>query len=783
MRRKFVKVINCFSWSFARPALIGILWIAMAHVHAQDAPQGYLGANIVDNGSGQPVFSWFFPGPLDGASLRSNAFDLQRPDVIVSIDGHAMSAAEINGYLASRGPGTEVIIIYEPAKTRGTANIPAQVETTGERRTITVRLADRDEYVGTIGRPRAIDRAWTPPPGDRLLDAFDAGNLLGEQVIANGLREPLERLVGVFQQWIERTSDTHMLSRVRAPFLDPFALPEVERTITSEARRVPGDLLPGLRALIANNLDLNEPAARGEIMLTDDITLGGYAPEMMLRERWTAAETRSARALGALWQDRDVARRALELLRVPRRSFYIGGPNAREHIRILNASRGVEFDELLLGVFDEIAPILAMSSEALTPGLELPLMDPPAELAGAVTGRIIAAAKLFEGDAGWVVIGSTERNTYDLSKVTLVIDPGGDDEYVLSDLAIGNRLIIDLAGNDRYRGNANQGVGGALLGAFIIDDRAGNDRYEGGLLTAGAACFGLSMLIDRAGDDRYTGTEWSLGAACYGAGLLIDLGGSDVYTGEYLCQGVGGPRGLGAIIDANGNDLYRANGPQPSAYGTPAVYQSFSQGLGFGFRNYAAGGIGLISDLAGDDRYEAGEFAQGGAYYFALGVLHDASGNDLYYGNRYGQGFGVHQAHGVLADDAGDDVYWSMTAASQGAAWDIGVGLLIDRGGNDSYRCDGLGQGGASMQGIALLIDLDGQDHYTARGGATQGESGGNSYHYATTGALSFSLLMDLGSSLDFYSRGRANNAVTKTGALNEANPENSNGWGLVIDR
>ena len=39
----------------------------------------------------------------------------------------------------------------------------------------------------------------------------------------------------------------------------------------------------------------------------------------------------------------------------------------------------------------------------------------------------------------------------------------------------------------------------------------------------------------------------------------------------------------------------------------------------------------MISDLGGDDRYEAGELAQGGGYFYGLGILHDASGRDLYY--------------------------------------------------------------------------------------------------------------------------------------------------------
>jgi hypothetical protein len=364
-----------------------------------------------------------------------------------------------------------------------------------------------------------------------------------------------------------------------------------------------------------------------------------------------------------------------------------------------------------------------------------------------------------------------------------VVDAGGDDEYYATGLRLGCRMIIDLEGDDLYTGTPQQGPGGALLGVSLIDDRAGDDRYEGDLLSAGAAMYGVSLLVDRDGNDIYVGKEWSLGAACYGAGMILDLGGGDTYLGEFLCQGVGGPRGFGCIVDASGRDLYRANGPEPSAYGTPAVYQAFSQGVGFGFRHYAAGGIGLISDRGGDDRYEAGEFAQGGAYYYALGILHDAAGRDIYYGNRYAQGFAAHQAIGILADDAGDDTYWGMTAASQGAAWDVSAGLLIDRGGNDSYQADGLAQGAASMQAIGVLADLGGTDRYAAGGGAVQGRSGGNTYHYHETGAFSFSVLLDLGGADDWYSTDRSDGSTVSTGVPKEDRPQDSPLHGLFIDR
>jgi hypothetical protein len=174
---------------------------------------------------------------------------------------------------------------------------------------------------------------------------------------------------------------------------------------------------------------------------------------------------------------------------------------------------------------------------------------------------------------------------------------------------------------------------------------------------------GIGLLIDRAGDDVYENLGaaggWSRGAGLYGAGLLRDLEGADVYHGETLCQGVGGPRGLGAIIDAGGDDRYTANGPNfPSVYGTEGVFKGFSQGFGYGVRSYASGGLGAIWDLGGADRYEAGEFSQGCGYFFAMGVLHDTGGNDEYIGNRYSQ------AGGSPPTSARSRRPWTRTCAS-----------------------------------------------------------------------------------------------------------------------
>ncbi len=455
----------------------------------------------------------------------------------------------------------------------------------------------------------------------------------------------------------------------------------------------------------------------------------------------------------------------MEFLAIPNGAFYVEGEQLASALEVINYSMQVDFDALVSTVqIPEETTKQPFFGKAMPPG---------------VTGSILAGQM---GEDGWRVVGGTGDNTYDMTLIAEVFDLGGDDTYFANDYVVGNRKVVDLGGNDIYTGTDTQGPAAGLFGTWIIDDRSGDDQYGkvGGTFSTGAACFGVGMIIDREGDDSYRGTQWSIGAGVYGAGIIMDLGeGDDEYLGEFLSIGVGGPRGFGFVFDERGDELYKADGPKPSVYDTPDVFCAFSQGMGFGYRKYAAGGIGILCDVEGDDKYQAGEFSQGGAYYHGLGILRDFSGDDNFRGNRYAQGFGVHQAFGVLIDDAGDDTYWGMTAADQGSAWDIAAGCLLDKSGNDSYTAQGMTQGSAAMQGIAYLLDLDGVDSYNGTSPA-QGESGSNTYHFESSGAFSFSMLLDQGGDVDSYSLPRKNNSTEIT----QPNPEPAgSGFGLFIDQ
>ncbi|MGE5345651.1 MAG: hypothetical protein ACM3JH_06835, partial [Acidithiobacillales bacterium] len=117
--------------------------------------------------------------------------------------------------------------------------------------------------------------------------------------------------------------------------------------------------------------------------------------------------------------------------------------------------------------------------------------------------------------------------------------------------------------------------------------------------------------------------------------LIVDLGGDDSYIGSHAA-GIWPAQRVSVVIDLCGNDTYEAGPGEPS------------QGSGLG-------GVGILWDAAGNDRYEAAERSQGFAQ-FGAGILVDDSGNDDYRLGVAGQGAALFGT-ALLLDQAGDDRY------------------------------------------------------------------------------------------------------------------------------
>jgi hypothetical protein len=226
-----------------------------------------------------------------------------------------------------------------------------------------------------------------------------------------------------------------------------------------------------------------------------------------------------------------------------------------------------------------------------------------------------------------------------------------------------------------------------------------------------------------AGNDAYDGYAFVQGAGLAGIGALIDREGRDQYACFYEAQGFGAVKGFGLLLDALGDETYTAH-PTPIEFPSPQTAErnvSMAQGAGYGRRaDYSdgrswAGGVGMLIDVQGNDRYTCGVFGQGVGYWGGVGMLIDLQGDDVREGTWYVQGAAAHFAIGYLEDRLGNDRTLAAMNMAIGAGHDFSIGYYIDFAGNDEYNAPSLALGGANANGIGIFVDLAGDDLYQAR--------------------------------------------------------------------
>ncbi|MBI3073390.1 MAG: hypothetical protein HYY84_14855 [Deltaproteobacteria bacterium] len=386
---------------------------------------------------------------------------------------------------------------------------------------------------------------------------------------------------------------------------------------------------------------------------------------------------------------------------------------------------------------------------------------------------------------GRVVIRDAADHTYEADDpslagpMLLLVDTGGNDTYRIAAAAnesLDNpvSILVDLAGNDTYAykevpstldgtrlpsdrggryappGDVTQGNGPISLStvgrqgsgnvgiALLFDYGNGNDKYRSLRISQGFGNFGVGVLFDEGGDDTYEAEAGAQGAAGYGIGLLVDLAGNDIYRGYSMLQGFGWVRGAGMLYDRAGNDQYLADVGDPAEGGDPLYFTpqlpgkgntSMAQGAGFGRRAdqdgvYQSGGIGVLRDLAGNDKYQASVFGIGTGYWFGTGVLADGAGDDTYDGLWYVLGSAAHFALTAFIDEGGNDRYnqnVAPKATSIGVGHDLSVGWHIDLGGDDVYRAPGLSLGSGNVNGYGFFVNVGGNDTYVASNDVSYG--------------------------------------------------------------
>jgi hypothetical protein len=397
-----------------------------------------------------------------------------------------------------------------------------------------------------------------------------------------------------------------------------------------------------------------------------------------------------------------------------------------------------------------------------------------AELGSAGVGAISIATP-----RGAIVIGSPLDDRYEgpaYASTLLVLELGGNDTYrapvgATATVDNGVSVLIDLGGVDDYgylevahpgdvgpaghvrfpsdgrgRGAASSSAGpfslstssrqgaGRLGIGLLLDLGAEGDHYRSLRMSQGYGALGVGVLYDAGGDDLYEGEAGVQGAAVAGVGLLMDGGGTDRYVTYHASQGFAYTRGVGALYDASGDDTYFAH-PSDVLYFSPQSpgmsNSSFVQGVAFGRRDdagglYMSGGLGILRDRAGHDRYTCGIFCQASGYWYGTGLLLEGAGDDHYDGEWYVQAGDAHFAVAVLLDDGGDDVF-NETAirrnAGLGGGHDFSSAWLIDRDGDDLHRGPGLSFGTGHAGGFGAFLDLGGTDTYDATGDLSFGDA------------------------------------------------------------
>jgi len=384
-------------------------------------------------------------------------------------------------------------------------------------------------------------------------------------------------------------------------------------------------------------------------------------------------------------------------------------------------------------------------------------------------------AFLWDTPLGRIALNDACDNIYTAGKdrepYLLILDTGGNDRYEGGAAAESWRypvsLILDLAGNDHYIATepGQPAFGAGVCGYGFLMDLSGDDRYDSVNLSQGSGFFGVGGLLDRSGQDTYTAYTASQGSARFGIGILSDLEGNDRYNVFQSGQGFGGTQGFGLLVDRRGNDIYTANDtridfPSPQ---TKEHNASLCQGMGYGLRaditdgHSLAGGIGMLVDAGGNDRYSAGVFAQGAGYWYGLGILADGSGSDTYSGIWYVQASAAHFAVGILEDGGGDDAYKATLNMAIGAGHDFSVGFLLEEGGHDRYDAPGLSLGGANANGIGLFWDRAGDDIYHVAAGTTLGQANPSEKGTLREKMLCLGVFLDTGGN-DAYSKPYARN-------------------------
>lgn len=312
----------------------------------------------------------------------------------------------------------------------------------------------------------------------------------------------------------------------------------------------------------------------------------------------------------------------------------------------------------------------------------------------------------FSSPAGDVVVGGNGPDIYtshDIENAAVIIDFGGRNTYVgpVGYAGPGEmRVVIDLGTSVEVRcDNKGPGaVGAALFGVAVMamPNDEGVKRLTTGAWSQGAALGGVAACVV-SGRAQATAGRFSQGVGVHGIGMFTaDLAAQSAYDAAGYGQGVGGVRGVGMFRHQGNGSTLRGGLTDPDPR-EPGGAASLCQGVGFGRRAYAGGGIGLCV-LRGDGISAlASYFAQGAGYWHAAGAFRLRGYGGTVQGRRYALGSGVHAAFGHF-ESLGNGARILNWGVGPAYGWDRGVGSAVIVGDNVEVQAE-WGAGAANVGG------------------------------------------------------------------------------------
>ena len=320
--------------------------------------------------------------------------------------------------------------------------------------------------------------------------------------------------------------------------------------------------------------------------------------------------------------------------------------------------------------------------------------------------------------AGEIWIAGTGNDRYDAQSLSsgpaLLIDAGGDNAYEGPAAAAGPgqiRVVVDFGRNVTVvstGSDASAGAGIFGIGLMYLPDPAGRKTIVSGSFSQGAGLCGVGGLF-LSGPGLFLAQNDSQGGGFFGAGIFSNRSAEGAeYRANRYAQGIGFTRGVGIFRHEGSGATLEAGLTDPDPR-EPLGRVSLCQGVGYGPRAYAAGGVGICA-LRGDRlRLESSYFAQGAGYWHAAGAFLLEGSSSSLKARRYDQGSGVHCAVGGFFLTGDDDhvVNWGVGPAY---GWDQSAGWAMIWGDRNRVQAE-WSAGMAAVNGSRSFLSVRGDDN------------------------------------------------------------------------